>query len=50
MTYIKKPKKIIRTIKNIDTMTFREFVVEMEKTQTLKANVGRVRIKTGEKK
>ena len=50
MIYIKKPKKQIKKIKNLDTMTFREFVVEMQKTKTLKANVGRVRIKTGEKK
>jgi len=50
MTYIKKPKKLIKTIKNLNTMTFKEFVVEMERTQTLKANVGKVRIKTGGKK
>ena len=50
MIYIKKPKKQIKKIKNFDTMTFREFVVEMQKTKTLKANVGKVRIKTGGKK
>ena len=50
MIYTKKLKKPIKTIKNFDTMTFREFVVEMQKTKTLKANVGKVRIKTGGKK
>ena len=49
MTYIKKPKKIIKTIKNLDTMTFREFVVEMQKMNKLSAKVGKVRVKTGEK-
>ena len=49
MICIKKPKKLIKKIKNLDTMTFREFVVEMQKTKTLKASVGKVNIKTGEK-
>ena len=49
MIYTKKPKKQIKT-KAIDDMTFKEFVVEMQKTKTLKANVGKVRIKTGGKK
>ena len=39
-----------KRIKNFDTMTFREFVVEMQKTKTLKASVGKVNIKTGGKK
>ena len=50
MIYIKKPKKPIRKVKNFDTMTFREFVVEMQKTNKLTARVGEVRVKTGEKK
>jgi hypothetical protein len=31
-------------------MTFKEFVIEMQKTNKLKAKVGNVRVKTGEKK
>ena len=49
MTYTKKPKKQIQT-KAIDDMTFKEFVIEMQKTKKLKANVGKVNIKTGGKK
>jgi hypothetical protein len=30
-------------------MTFKEFVVEMQKTNKLTAKVGKVRVKTGEK-
>ena len=46
MIYIKKPKKPIET-KNPDNMTFKEFVVEMQKTNKLSAKVGKVRVKTG---
>jgi hypothetical protein len=49
MTYTKKRKKQIKT-KAIDDMTFKEFVIEMQKTNKLKAKVGNVRVKTGEKK
>ena len=49
MIYTKKPKKPIET-KNLDNMTFREFVVEMQKTKKLTAKVGSVKIKTGGKK
>jgi hypothetical protein len=31
-------------------MTFKEFVIEMQKTNKLKAKVGNVRVKTGGKK
>ena len=48
MIYTKKPKKPIE-IKNLDNMTFKEFVVEMQKTNKLTAKVGKVRVKTGEK-
>ena len=46
MTYIKKPKKPIEN-KNLKGMTFKEFVVEMQKTKKLTAKVGSVRVKTG---
>jgi hypothetical protein len=46
MIYTKKPKKPTET-KNLDNMTFKEFVVEMQKTKKLTAKVGSVRIKTG---
>ena len=46
MIYTKKPKKPIET-KNLKGMTFKEFVVEMQKTKKLTAKVGSVRIKTG---
>ena len=49
MIYTKKPKKPIET-KNLDSMTFKEFVVEMQKTKKLTAKVGSVKIKTGGKK
>ena len=49
MIYTKKPKKTIET-KNLDNMTFKEFVIEMQKTKKLTAKVGNVRIKTGGKK
>ena len=49
MIYTKKPKKPTET-KNLDNMTFKEFVVEMQKTKKLTAIVGNVKIKTGEKK
>jgi len=49
MIYTKKPKKQIKT-KNLDNMTFKEFVVEMQKTKKLTARVGSVKIKTGGKK
>ena len=49
MIYTKKPKKPIKT-KNLDNMTFKEFVVEMQKTKKLTAKVGSVKIKTGGKK
>ena len=49
MIYTKKPKKIVRTVKNFDNMTFGEFVVKMQKTNKLTAKVGKVRVKTGEK-
>ena len=45
MIYTKKPKKPIET-KNLDNMTFKEFVVEMQKTNKLTAKVGKVRVKT----
>jgi hypothetical protein len=31
-------------------MTFKEFVIEMQKTNRLKAKIGNVRVKTGGKK
>jgi len=31
-------------------MTFKEFVIEMQKTNKLKAKIGNVRVKTGGKK
>ena len=46
MIYTKKPKKPIET-KSLDNMTFKEFVVEMQKTKKLTAKVGSVKIKTG---
>ena len=49
MIYTKKPKKPLET-KNLKDMTFKEFVVEMQKTKKLTAKVGSVRIKTGGKK
>ena len=49
MIYTKKPKRPTET-KNLDNMTFKEFVVEMQKTNKLTAKVGRVRVKTGEEK
>ena len=49
MIYTKKPKKPIET-KNLDNMTFKEFVVEMQKMNKLRARVGNVRVKTGGKK
>ena len=49
MIYTKKPKKPIET-KNLDNMTFKEFVVEMQKTKKLTAKIGSVKIKTGGKK
>ena len=49
MIYTKKPKKPIET-KNLKDMTFKEFVVEMQKTKKLTAKVGRVRVKTEGKK
>ena len=49
MICIKKPKKHIKT-KALEDMTFKEFVIEMQKTNKLKAKVGNVRVKTGEKK
>ena len=49
MIYTKKLKRPIET-KNLDNMTFKEFVVEMQKTNKLTAKVGKVRVKTGEKK
>ena len=36
--------------KNLDNMTFKEFVVEMQKMNKLSAKVGKVRVKTGGKK
>jgi hypothetical protein len=42
MTYTKKPKK-----KKVKEMTFKEFVVAMQKSQRLKAKVGKVKVKTG---
>ena len=50
MIYIKKPKKILPKRRNFDNMTFKEFVVKMEKMHELNARVGRVNIKIGEKK
>jgi hypothetical protein len=49
MIYTKKPKKPIET-KAIKDMTFKEFVIEMQKTKKLTARVGSVKIKTGGKK
>ena len=49
MIYTKKPKKPVEN-KNLKDMTFKEFVVEMQKTKKLTAKVGGVRIKTGGKK
>jgi len=49
MIYTKKPKKQTET-KKLDNMTFREFVVEMQKTNKLSAKVGKVIVKTGGKK
>ena len=49
MIYTKKPKKPTET-KNLKDMTFKEFVIEMQKTKKLTAKVGNVRIKTGGKK
>ena len=50
MTYTKKPKKILLKSKNFDDMTFREFVIKMEKMHRLRAKVGKVNVKTGGKK
>ncbi len=49
MTYTKKQKKPIK-IRNFDNMTFREFVIKMEKMHRLRAKVGKVNVKTGGKK
>ena len=49
MIYIKKPKKPIKT-KALEDMTFKEFVIEMQKTNKLRARVGNVRVKIGGKK
>ena len=49
MIYTKKPKKPIET-KAVNDMTFKEFVIEMQKTNKLKARVGNVRVKIGGKK
>ena len=49
MTYTKKPKKPIKT-KAIEDMTFKEFVIEMQKTNKIRAKIGNVRVKTGGKK
>ncbi len=49
MIYTKKPKRPIET-EAIKDMTFKEFVIEMQKTKKLTAKVGNVRIKTGGKK
>ena len=49
MIYTKKPKKPIET-EAVKDMTFKEFVIEMQKTKKLTARVGKVRVKTGEKK
>ena len=49
MTYTKKPKKILLKRKNFDDMTFREFVIKMEKMHKLNAKVGKVSVKTGGK-
>ena len=46
MIYTKKPKKPTET-KNLKDMTFKEFVVEMQKMNKLSAKVGKVRVKTG---
>ena len=48
MIYTKKPKKPVK-INNLKDMTFKEFVVEMQKTKKLTAKVGSVKIKTGGK-
>ena len=42
MTYTKKPKK-----KKVKDMTIKEIVVAMQKSQRLKAKVGKVKVKTG---
>ena len=49
MIYIKKPKKILPKRRNFDDMTFKEFVVKMEKMHKLNARVGKVSVKTGGK-
>ena len=49
MIYTKKPKKPVK-INNLKDMTFKEFVVEMQKMNKLTAKVGKVRVKTGEEK
>ena len=49
MIYTKKPKKP-KKISAIKDMTFKEFVIEMQKTNRLRARVGNVRVKIGEKK
>ena len=49
MIYTKKPKKP-KKIKAVKDMTFKEFVIEMQKTNRLKARVGNVRVKIGGKK
>ena len=49
MIYTKKPKKPIKT-KAIKDMSFKEFVIEMQKTNKLSAKVGNVRVKIGGKK
>ena len=46
MIYTKKLKKPTET-KNLKDMTFKEFVIEMQKTKKLTAKVGSVKIKTG---
>ena len=50
MIYTKKPKKPIRNTENLKDMTFKEFVIEMQKTRKLTAKVGNVRVKIGGKK
>ena len=49
MIYTKKPKKP-KKIRAIKDMTFKEFVVEMQKMNRLRAKVGNVRVKIGGKK
>ena len=46
MIYTKKPKRPIKT-KDLKDMTFKEFVIEMQKTNKLRAKVGNVRVKIG---